>query len=334
MLPLNDLLWEKLDDAHRNRDIPELLSALAETWDDEAANALLGDYLCHQETCYGATYAAIPHLLKIARPEENRHQRLHIAAFAGFVALCARDPRRNPNGETEAPPLQGLPYTLDAWDRKLDTYRDLAAMLENATRSLSRYERSELLPRCRKILAVAPVNAGDLKKIRSIGADFISALPSIKDLCERALLENLENKHAALHLLGGIAAVDGLFDLAHLLKCGPGGELRCSFCNWHYHYILFGDRLALYADEQAPTMKPRHIAGGDRAMRDHEEHAPSRADGFIMATAGNEVADPRIAALLSLANRIPNPEPALLLRHFLGSVHCRKCGAQGPVRPA
>jgi hypothetical protein len=35
MLPLNDLLWKKLDDAHRDRDIPELLSRLAKAWDDE-----------------------------------------------------------------------------------------------------------------------------------------------------------------------------------------------------------------------------------------------------------------------------------------------------------
>jgi hypothetical protein len=29
MLPLNDALWKKLDDAHRDRDIPELLSRLS-----------------------------------------------------------------------------------------------------------------------------------------------------------------------------------------------------------------------------------------------------------------------------------------------------------------
>ena len=40
--------------------LQELLSKLAENWDDEAANSLFWDCLCHQGTCYGATYAAIP----------------------------------------------------------------------------------------------------------------------------------------------------------------------------------------------------------------------------------------------------------------------------------
>jgi hypothetical protein len=58
MLPLNDPLWKKLDDAHRDRDIPRLLFKLSEAWDDETAKSLFWDCLCHQGTCYGATYAA------------------------------------------------------------------------------------------------------------------------------------------------------------------------------------------------------------------------------------------------------------------------------------
>jgi hypothetical protein len=85
-LPLNDPLWKKLDDAHRDRDIAELLSEIADSWNEQTVNSLLFDCLCHQETCYGATYAAIPHLLNIAEPERNRHQRREIALFAG----CAR----------------------------------------------------------------------------------------------------------------------------------------------------------------------------------------------------------------------------------------------------
>src|SRR5215831_3006097 len=94
--------------------IPTILSGLAASWDDETARSLLFDDLCHQEGCFGATYAAIAHLLRIAEPEENRRQRWEIAFFVGFVAVCARnqDPHIRP-GE-----LQGLPETLEGWSGK------------------------------------------------------------------------------------------------------------------------------------------------------------------------------------------------------------------------
>ena len=109
MLPLNDSLWKKLDDAHRDRDIPRLLFGLSEAWDDEIANSLFWDCLCHQGTCYGATYAATPHLLKIAQPENNRRQRFEIALFAGFVVHRALKSWQDGQGEDEA--LPGLPET-------------------------------------------------------------------------------------------------------------------------------------------------------------------------------------------------------------------------------
>jgi hypothetical protein len=37
MLELTDPLWEKLDDANRDRHIPKVLSELAEAWNDETA---------------------------------------------------------------------------------------------------------------------------------------------------------------------------------------------------------------------------------------------------------------------------------------------------------
>lgn len=51
MLELSDPLWNKLDYAHRDRHIPTLLAELAASWDREAANSLLWDCICHQETC-------------------------------------------------------------------------------------------------------------------------------------------------------------------------------------------------------------------------------------------------------------------------------------------
>jgi hypothetical protein len=206
MLPLTDPLWKKLDDAHCDRDIPKLLSRLANAWDDEAANSLFWDCLCHQEKCYGATYAVIPHLLKIAEPKENLHQRLEIACFVALVAVCAR--RAQDGSEIDDGFLQGLPETVEGCDAKLDTFRCLASSFAGPGRSY--YERTELLPRYREILAIGPVDAGDLEKITAIKADFFSALPAIKALCERVALENLEDHNAIPHLLSGIAAVDGL----------------------------------------------------------------------------------------------------------------------------
>jgi hypothetical protein len=331
MLPLNDLIWKKLDDAHRDRDIPELLSRLAKAWDDETANSLLYDRLCHQETCYGATYAAIPHLLKIAQPEGSRHQRLQIAVFSGFVMLCAFKTRQSPSDEIESSPLQGLPLTPDAWDRKLDCFRSLLAGLEDPDRYSSRYEQIVLRPRYKKILAVGPVHAGDLEKVRSIKADFISSLPTIRAVCERALLENLQNEDAVQCLLSGIAAADGLLNLARLLNLGPQGQFRCSSCNCGHEYIMFGDRVAFYAEEDKPPQANAAADGRDRALLDYKEHAPSRSDGFMVPAAAGEAFGGRATALLSLADRAQSPEPALLLRSFLGSFLCCRCGAKGPI---
>jgi len=318
MLELSDPLWNKLDDAHRDRHIPTLLSELAETWKDETAISLLWDCLCHQESCYGATYAAIPYLLKIAGPDESRRQRREIAVFLGFVALCAGDRHGA---------LQGLPETLEGWDRKLDCFRSLVEILERPDRPRQEYEQTELLPRSRNVLAVEPVNADDLEKILAIKAEFLSALPAIKALCERTLLENLEDKEAVRHLLSGIAAADGLLSIARFLNDGDDGTFKCSSCGWDYEFIRFGERIAIYAEDATRTGRR-----DDKSLHDYRERAPSRGDGFIMPIAESDVLDARTAALLSVAKRAPSPEPALLVRHSAGSFLCYKCGVQGPMQ--
>ena len=94
MLDLNDPLWDKLETMYGNEHVPTSLSALAASWNGETASTLLWGELWHQNSCCGATYAAVPHLLKIAEPQENRHQRLEIAYFLSQVALDA-DPRQD-----------------------------------------------------------------------------------------------------------------------------------------------------------------------------------------------------------------------------------------------
>jgi hypothetical protein len=329
VLELSDPLWNKLDDAHRDRHIPTLLAELATSWDCDAANSLLFDCLCHQETCYGATYAAIPHLLKIAEPAENRLQRREIALFLGFVALCARDlhhqVRARQFGDAV---LQGLPETLEGWDRKLDCFRSLVAILERPDRARYEFEQTELLPHYRSVLAIEPVNADDLEKILSIKAEFFSALSSIRALCERSLLENAADKDAVPYLLSGIAAADGLLSIARLLSYRNEGRFKCASCSQGYEFMRFGARIAIYAEDPTRTaVQP----ADDKRFSDYKEDAPSRADGFMVPIAESDVLDARTAALLSLAKHVPNPEPILLVRHFAGSFDCCKCGVQGPM---
>jgi hypothetical protein len=327
MLSLDDPFWKKLDDAHRDRDIPELLCEIADIWNEETVNSLLWDCLCHQETCYGATYAAIPHLLNIAQPERNRQQRLEIAQFAGFVALCALEDRRR-EGRNGA--LPGLPETLDGWDRKLDCFRGLVASCEDPDRIGSAYERSVLLPRWQRILTIAPVNAGDLAKVQAIKAQFVASLPMIKAVCERALLENLRDEHAVQYLLSGVAAAGGVLSLARLLNYGAEGLLQCASCDWTYDYTLFGGRIAVYARAGTASV----ARGESRMLRDFKDGAPSRCDGLVAPVRDDEVLGPRATELLALAERAPNPRSALFLRNFLGVFVCCKCGARGPIRAA
>ena len=295
MLELNDPLWQKLDDAFGDRDIPELLSRLAREWDQEEALSLFWDCLCHQQTCYGATYAAVPHLLKIAQPDANRSQRREIAVLLGFVAFCS-------------------------FSREYDSIaeRDEAFLLADG--------QGERLRHCNGMLKTGQADAAELEKICSIRQDFIAAFPDIRALCERTLLENPDDENAKLDLLSGVAAADGLHDLASVLSCGEEGWFRCPTCDWGYEYILFGDRVALYADEDKP-------GAGDKAAADYTDASPSRADGFMIPIEADDAAgDARAAALLDLAKRGASPQAVLLVRAFLGRFRCCKCGAEGPVK--
>ncbi|ASP34911.1 hypothetical protein CHH27_18095 [Labrenzia sp. VG12] len=126
-------MWRKLDDAHRDRDIPERLHALSQDWDEETASSLFWDCLCHQDTCYGATYASVPHLLQLAKRPPAPEAVASIACFLGHVSIVAFQAAGH--GRSDAPGvLQGLPSDLEAWDRKLDPYRSL---LEHAKKDLA-----------------------------------------------------------------------------------------------------------------------------------------------------------------------------------------------------
>ena len=67
MLPLDHPLWPRLGDAHRDRDVAGLIARLSRNWDGPAANSLFWECLCHQDTVYGATFAALPWVFRIAQ---------------------------------------------------------------------------------------------------------------------------------------------------------------------------------------------------------------------------------------------------------------------------
>jgi hypothetical protein len=327
VLPLHDPLWAKLDDAHRDRDIPDLLAGFAQRWDDAAANSLFWDCLCHQGTCYGATYAAVPHLLAIAEPAKNWNQRLQIALFLGFVALCALERRDDSGSGADDAPLSGLPETLAGWDEKLDVYRRLVARSQPRATG----QRAEVLRRWQRLLALAPVDKDDLAKIQVIKAEFLAALPRIKAVCERALLEDRHDGDAAPYLLSGIAATTGLTGVARLLNFGSDGLFECASCGCQYEFIRFGERVAIYTGDSGSGAS--RSAAQDRALRDFKEGRPARADGVIDPIDAVDGLNDRAKALLALADRVPSTTPAILLRHFLGSIVCGKCGMRGSVKP-
>lgn len=73
MLPLDDPRWNDLQHAYgRAADVPELLRALKTSTDpktsypDEPWHSLWSS-LCHQGDAYTASYAAVPHIVEIAR---------------------------------------------------------------------------------------------------------------------------------------------------------------------------------------------------------------------------------------------------------------------------
>jgi hypothetical protein len=159
---------------------------------------------------------------------------------------------------------------------------------------------------------VESVTATDLEKISLIRADFLSAIPSIRAVCERAISEHLDNNVDVLHLLAGVAATHGFLDLAWLLDGGADGYFCCASCGRQYEYALSGDRVAVFTDDRLPLS--------------------SRAAGFMTPIADAKALDASITALLWLAGQASSPEPVVLLRNFLGVFACSACGAEGPIR--
>ena len=77
MIPLNSPIWSQLEHAYGcASDTPGLLRQLESHVEDESPEAepwfSLWSSLCHQGDVYHASFAAVPHILKIAEAHPNR----------------------------------------------------------------------------------------------------------------------------------------------------------------------------------------------------------------------------------------------------------------------
>ncbi len=317
-LPLDDPLWRKLDDAHRQTDIPGVLRRLAADWDTETSNSLFWDDLCHQDTCYGATYAAIPHLLEIAGSSPEAAS--DIALFLGYVATVAFEPY---DGATP----QGLPDTLDAWDRKLDPYRSLATRYAHDPDGPY---REATLNRYRDLLSRPPVDVADLATIARIRAAFREALPRIADLCEK--VARASDAEARKYLLGGIAAGLGDPVLGRLFSSGDDGGFSCPACHWQHEYLVAGDRMAVYASPVGPEVTARTVDRDEPIMLDYSEGVTDRASGFV--TPSDVPETDAVRRILALVIDLDDTANLDRLRLFSGTYACTKCKATFPLTSA
>ncbi|NNJ76383.1 MAG: hypothetical protein HKP56_14645 [Anderseniella sp.] len=313
MLELSDPLWCKLNSAHGfGEDIPFRLVALAEHWDENDAKELMHGYLIHQETCYGATYAAAPYLLRMALPDNNVVQRMDIAVFLGYFVLCAF--RKSEQDSSENSSLNGLALTLESWEQTRDPYRSL--LMQGADQRLSE--------KFGEIDDLEPPSEGELRKFAAIRDGFIALLPEIGSLCERTFHEHSDDEYIPRYLLSGIAATEKLIKLASLLESGEDGYFACSACGAGIDYIVFGDRMALYSVQSQPA--PVSDAGNENSVLDFQDGEPKRADGFVFPYHDLEQnSTPAIDRLIALAQQAENPELEFLLRNFLGKFTCPQC---------
>lgn len=355
VLRLSDPVWEKLDDAHRDQKIPEILGALTQKWDGEAANTLFWDYLCHQDTCYGATYASVPYFLNIANSTSNQHAISDIATFLGYVSIVAF--RGNSSVEDE---LQGLPLSVEAWDQRLDAFRSLAVYarkdladpdypptledtfeevldhLKSVLPNLPKIEKTDYPPQITRerrqaeldqyeeLLGRPPVDQQDLLKIARIRQTFIEVQTTIAELC--AQVYKVAEGRPSRDMISGVAAGLGDRKLARLFSFGNDGTFNCGICGWEYQYTIYDHRMACYASPVGPKIKFRAVSSAESAMLDYQDGAPNRADGFVQPSDGKVLreAAKKITQLTTMRHDDDNAGKLWL---FTGTYRCTKCDA-------
>ncbi|MDQ2089481.1 hypothetical protein [Marimonas arenosa] len=90
-LALDDPAWGTLPDAYGHTETGQRIARLTEQWDAEEANDLFWSCLCHQDTLYPATFAALPHIVALGGDLTGKPRR-DIAGFLGYVGHVAQQP--------------------------------------------------------------------------------------------------------------------------------------------------------------------------------------------------------------------------------------------------
>jgi hypothetical protein len=87
MLALDDERWALLSHAYgKANDVPEMIPELRKNFESEQENDFFYGYLCHQNSTYSATFAAVPHIVEIAfQPTLNAINQASIVIFCGDV---------------------------------------------------------------------------------------------------------------------------------------------------------------------------------------------------------------------------------------------------------
>jgi len=91
--PFDHPAWEIAQDALGVSPARDLLAKLVQEWDDDVADNLFYDRLCHQERLFPASFLALPHVVALAETLSGRSLE-SLALFAGLVVLHAREQPR------------------------------------------------------------------------------------------------------------------------------------------------------------------------------------------------------------------------------------------------
>lgn len=89
MLPLTDPdTWKQLENPYGNSaDLPALIAELEKSFSTEILNEICWEYIYHQNSLYEATFATIPHLIRIC--EKSTDPNFKMAAFMNMGVILA-----------------------------------------------------------------------------------------------------------------------------------------------------------------------------------------------------------------------------------------------------
>ncbi len=308
MIALDDPLWRKLCDAYATVDIPGQLRSLEERWDDDLADHLLYAALIHQETCYSATYAAMPHILKLAETHPDPKARGECAAWLAWLCVCAADEPSSGADPAKFPP--GMPANDTEWRGVLETKRIARERLNGPDRDPFRGYHDLSLP-----------SDAELEKIAQVAREFAAAHPRIAEVCANAYLASSDDGSLSTFLMG-IAAARGLLASARLLETPAEAHFSCPDCGTAYLWHRFDKRIAYY-------LEPDHNGNfnfqnpiEDRDFLDWQDGAPSRQDGFVVPLSNTKALSDVEQDLWDLAVERKDSDCPFYLAHIFGSFDC------------